>query len=58
MLTAMIVWQVYREIETAMKLLSDMQYIREREADLCYRTSLGKPPGQGITTDYTKGDIH
>ena len=31
--TAARVWQAYREIETAKKLLSDMQEIREREAD-------------------------
>lgn len=31
--TAARVWQAYREIETANKLLSDMQEIREREQD-------------------------
>lgn len=31
--TAARVWQAYREIETAKKLLSDMQEIREREKD-------------------------
>jgi hypothetical protein len=31
--TAARVWQAYREIETANKLLSDMQESREREAD-------------------------
>jgi hypothetical protein len=37
--TAARVWQTYREIETAKKLLSDMQEIRERE----YQRTLTRP---------------